>query len=70
MLCLGFQLATRNFEPGTVKLCPPYFVCGLFLSPAGVTLAMASRKFSNRKGLLITKSTPGSGLPEDANISA
>jgi hypothetical protein len=34
------------------------------------TPAMASRRSFSKNGLLIMKSTPGSGLPEDFNISA
>ena len=36
----------------------------------GNTLAMASRYSAIKNGLLSMKSTPGSGLPDDFNISA
>ena len=42
----------------------------LVLGVCGATLAMASRRFSRRNGLLMTKSMPLSGLPEDWSISA
>ena len=36
----------------------------------GTTLVIASRRFSSKKGLLMTQSTPESGLPDACNISA
>ena len=36
----------------------------------GNTLATAPRRSSSKNGLLIMKSTPASGSPEDFNISA
>ena len=40
------------------------------LQVPGITPAMASRRSFSKNGLLIMKSTPGSGLPELFNISA
>src|SRR5260221_13164420 len=50
-----------------LRLCVKTLTAQLF---AGVTFAIASRKFSSRNGLLITKSTPVRGLPEPCSISA
>ncbi len=72
----GDQTRDKNVPQTRRQECLRYMKDGtaliewIRLQFPGKTLAMASRRSASKNGLLIMKSTPVSGLPEDFNISA